>query len=400
MFQKCYPNKIEKKILSIKVEWSNSDLLAKEFPASKGFYLNKNYLNALVAGSGHKGNFLFPYVTRNSEIIAGGCFQELILDKNEFDNLGRLFKSDSKLTLSIEMLLKSLAQLGREKKGIRILIAGNCQVTGPYGVCFSTNLSEQEKADCWIAILKDAEIKYGPYSIVLVKDFTTQHQVFIESLLNEGYRKIPTLPVMRFDLQPSWKKFDDYTAALSSKYRIRTKAARKKFGPIISELWNAEKIREYADEIDALYQRVFSKARFRLYRINTAYFIRLKIEFAEEFQFKVYLHQDKLIGFTTFFIGKNQSDAHLIGIDYSANKQFSLYQNMLYDYIESGIEAQTRSIDFGRTAMEIKSTIGAIPEESHVLVKLRNPILNGLACLLMDSSTPDPWIQRHPFRED
>jgi len=128
--------------------------------------------------------------------------------------------------------------------------------------------------------------------------------------------------------------------------------------------------------------------------------VKLKVELGEHFQFKVYLNNDVLIGFTTFFIGENQSDAHLIGIDYSANKQFSLYQNMLYDYIEEGIKVQTKSIDFGRTAMEIKSTIGAVPVESQVLVKMRNPLLNGLACLLMDSSAPVPWIQRHPFRED
>lgn len=400
VFQNCSVLGASKSQSSIKVEWLESFSLFEEFTSNKGFYFNHGYLNALVVGSGERGRFLYPSIVKNDETIAAGCFQELVLYRDELDNLGRLFSSDSKLTLAIESILKSLVQLGREKKGIRILIAGNCQVTGPYGVCFAPNLSDNEKASIWASILKDAESKYGPYSIVLAKDFTVKEQFIIDELINQGYRRIPTLPVMRFTLNPQWITFEDYTGALASKYRIRTKAARKKFAPIITENWTAEKIQEHELEINALYQHVFSKARFRLYRINSDYFIKLKIELGANFQFKAYLHDGKLIGFTTFFIGRFQSDAHLIGIDYSANKQFSLYQNMLYDYIEAGIHAQTQSIDFGRTAMEIKSTIGAVPEESHVLVKMRNPLLNGLACLLMDSSSPEPWIQRHPFRED
>ena len=400
MFQNCSVLGASKSQSTMNVEWLNSFSIFENFISRKGFYFSRGYINALVTGAGERGRFLYPSIVIDGETIAAGCFQELVFYKDELDNLGRLFSSDSKLTQAIESILKSLVQLGKEKKGIRILIAGNCQVAGPYGVCFAPNINEQEKAQCWTTILKEAETQFGSYSMVLVKDFTSEDQVIIDNLLTEGYRKIPTLPVMRFDLHSSWKNFDDYTAALASKYRIRTKAARKKFSPIISETWNVDKIQENALEINALYQHVFSKARFRLYRINTDYFIKLKVELDEHFQFKVYLHKDKLIGFTTFFIGENQSDAHLIGIDYSANKEFSLYQNMLYDYIEEGIKAQTKSIDFGRTAMEIKSTIGAVPVESQVLVKIRNPLLNGLACLLMDSSAPAPWIQRHPFRDE
>jgi hypothetical protein len=400
VFQNCSVLSSPKIQAPIHVEWLNSFSIFENFVSRKGFYFGSGYLNALITGSGERGRFLFPTIVQEDQTIAAGCFQELVLYKDELDNLGRLFSSDSKLMLAIESILKSLVQLGREKKGIRILIAGNCQVTGPYGVCFAPNLSDNEKAAIWASILKDAESKYGPYSIVLAKDFTHREHYIIDELLNQGYRRIPTLPVMRFTLNPQWLTFEDYIGALASKYRIRTKAARKKFSPINSENWSAEKIQEHANEINALYQHVFSKARFRLYRLNSDYFVKLKIELGDNFQFKAYLHDGELIGFTTFFIGEFQSDAHLIGIDYSANKQFSLYQNMLYDYIEAGIKAKTQSIDFGRTAMEIKSTIGAVPEESHVLVKMRNPLLNGLACLLMDSSVPAPWIQRHPFRED
>jgi hypothetical protein len=50
--------------------------------------------------------------------------------------------------------------------------------------------------------------------------------------------------------------------------------------------------------------------------------------------------------------------------------------------------------------MEIKSTVGAVPVEFQPLVKIRNTILSGLTCVLMENSSPEPWIQRHPFREE
>ena len=387
-------------VTGFEIDWLDSPAAFMQSTWSSGFYFQPDYLQALMIGAGERGRFLFPQVRQGDQILAAGCFQELVLYREELNELGRLFASDSQLTLKVESLVKSMMSLGRGKKGIRILIAGNCQVSGPYGVCFSPALRESDRTECWSAILKDAEKKCGPFSITLVKDFEPKQLSTIEALRNDGFRRVPALPVMRFHLDSQWKSFDDYLHAMASKYRIRAKSARKKGLKLERQNWSAEQISEHLNEIDTLYQNVFVKARFRLFRIEPSYFESLKASFGERFVFKAYLLEGKLVGFSTFLIDEKQSDAHLIGLDYSANKQHSLYQNMLYDYVESGIEAQTRCIDFGRTAMEIKSTIGATPEDSPVIVKMRNPLLNGLACMLMENSAPAPWIQRHPFKED
>lgn len=384
----------------LQVEWLDGPSVFPQTEFKKGFYFQKGYLEALVTGAANRGRFLFPQVKNGSTLVAAGCFQELVLYRDELDELGRLFASDSRLSLKVEGLVKSVMNLGRGKKGVRILIAGNCQVTGPYGVCFAEGLTEEEKAECWALLLKETEAQMGPFSITLVKDFSPEQEEVIERLQKDNYRRVPTLPVMRFHLDAQWKSFDDYLQAMASKYRIRAKAARKKGVKLVRENWDVDQIQQHLDRIDELYRNVFEKARFRLFRVEPAYFLELKRKMGDRFLFKAYLLDGELVGFSTFLIDAAQSDAHLIGIDYSANKLHSLYQNMLYDYVASGIEAGTAIIDFGRTAMEIKSTIGAVPEDSPVIVKMRNPLLNGLASMLMENTTPAPWIQRHPFREE
>lgn len=396
----CSPSDRIQTASELQIDWLDSPLNFDEVSWNSGFYFREGYLQALIDGSGNRGRFLFSRICQKGELIAIGCFQELVLYRDELDELGRLFSSDSKLAIKAESFVKSLVNLGRGKKGIRILIAGNCQVTGPYGFCFSPKLDDIEKSECISALLRSAEITHGPFSITLVKDFLPEHESIIETIRAEGFRRIPTLPVMRFYLEKKWKSYDDYLQAMASKYRIRAKAARKKGIELERQNWDIEQIQNHLAEIEELYRNVFEKARFRLFRVEPTYFLSLKSSFKEKFIFKAYKVDGKLVGFSTFLIDDKQSDAHLIGLDYSANKQYSLYQNMLYDYVESGIDAQTQCIDFGRTAMEIKSTIGAIPESSPVVVKMRNHLLNGIACMLVENSAPSPWIQRHPFREE
>jgi hypothetical protein len=55
-------------------------------------------------------------------------------------------------------------------------------------------------------------------------------------------------------------------------------------------------------------------------------------------------------------------DAHFIGIDYSKNKTYAIYPRILNDYVRLGISTNSSQINLGRTASEIKSTLGAQPK--------------------------------------
>ena len=61
-------------------------------------------------------------------------------------------------------------------------------------------------------------------------------------------------------------------------------------------------------------------------------------------------------------ICQNNLDAHFVGINYEYNREYAVYQRMLYDYIQIAIENRLQQINFGRTASEIKSSVGAEPQ--------------------------------------
>jgi hypothetical protein len=382
------------------IYWNEEDASPESFGENIQVYGQASYLNALIAGSSHGGRFLFPRIEFQGKCIAYGCFQELILYREDLDEMGRLFSSESKLMLRIESLFKLLVQLGNGKKGIRILIAGNSQVSGYLGLFFSNEITPAMQADCWKHVLESADNQYGPYAIVLAKEFAVlQQPEIIKKMKSAGFRKVSSLPVMMMQIPSAWDSFEDYLKAMSAKYRIRAKAARKKASGVISSSWGTDEIKRHISQIGQLYLNVYSKARFRLMRIDPVYFIQLKQNLGDRFRFEAYHSNEQFIGFRTSIQNGSSLDAHLIGLDYEANKEHSLYINMLYDYIQHALENKFTKIDFGRTAMEIKSTVGAVPVDFVPLVKIRNPLLNGLSCVLMENTAPEIWVQRHPFKE-
>jgi hypothetical protein len=55
------------------------------------------------------------------------------------------------------------------------------------------------------------------------------------------------------------------------------------------------------------------------------------------------------------------SYAGFVGLDYDYNRDCALYQNILYRILDDAIKEGASSVDLARTAMEIKSTMGAEP---------------------------------------
>jgi hypothetical protein len=76
-----------------------------------------------------------------------------------------------------------------------------------------------------------------------------------------------------------------------------------------------------------------------------------------------------------------------------------LYLNMLYNMTEFGIENGFKKIIFGRTALEIKSSIGAIPVKMSGFIYHNNKIINKYLGNFFQKLEPNiEWQMRHPFK--
>ena len=107
--------------------------------------------------------------------------------------------------------------------------------------------------------------------------------------------------------------------------------------------------------------------------LSANYFVEMKNVLGDKFCFMAYYHNDKLIGFRTSFILENSIEAHFIGLDYEVNKTLELYQNILYDYVKEAIDNNFKQLFLGRTASEIKSTVGAEAHQLTCYIRHRNP---------------------------
>lgn len=100
-----------------------------------------------------------------------------------------------------------------------------------------------------------------------------------------------------------------------------------------------------------------------------------------------------------FHVSGGHHEAHFIGIDYSLNTSLQLYQNILYSYIDDAIQMKSKHLYFGRTAMEIKTTVGAKAFPLHSYFRLENKVMNKMAKTILKHIPEQSWIPRNPFKE-
>ena len=103
-------------------------------------------------------------------------------------------------------------------------------------------------------------------------------------------------------------------------------------------------------------------ADFNAQILNLNTYTQLKNTYKDNFIVKGYFLEGKLVGFLSAMQNGDHLDAHFIGIDYSKNKEYAIYPRILNDYVRLGIETKSSQINLGRTASEIKSTLGAQPK--------------------------------------
>lgn len=361
-------------------------------------YFDVAYLRSVSLNDSEAVKHVFPYVYLNGDLVAFGSFCLLKLDKTNViqsiadqSSSGRLWKQTIKSVLPFI--------LGSCDSHLQILIAGNMLVSGPYGLYFTKTCTSELQIQLWQAVLNSVEEHFGNCNLTVLKDLNLSQTSQNHHSMN-GFIKVNTLPLMILPISPNWSSFADYLGAMSTKYRTRARAALHKAGTLTTEYWEASEIQANKNQIHLLYNEVYKRAKFRIQPVNDAYIPQLAEAFStDRFRFIAWKDGDKLIGFSTAFLHGDRLDAHLIGMDYAYNRSHSLYLNMIYRYIQDALELGVKFVDFGRTAMEIKSTAGAIPQELDVLIRLKSVVGNKLAKRLSTKIKSEDWIQRHPFKD-
>ena len=92
-------------------------------------------------------------------------------------------------------------------------------------------------------------------------------------------------------------------------------------------------------------------------------------------------------------------DTYFLGYDESIQRENMLYLNMLYDMIAYSIKKEFKEIVFARTALEIKSSVGAKPIKMYGLMSHSNTLANALLPKIFKYLEPETiWQERNPFK--
>lgn len=285
------------------------------------------------------------------------------------------------------------------------LVCGNLMLSGEHGYFLGeANHAAGHILEKAIRAIRDELHKEGnPVSVILLKDFEDQAPLLSKRLTPLGYHPFHILPSMIMALAPEWRTFDDYLEALSSKYRVRAKKARKILnGRVHLRRLDFEELDRLSERMHFLYQQVVDDSGFNVIHLSTGYFSSLARHLVDDIIITGYFEQEELVGFTSAIRnGNGELEAHFLGYERERNPGLKLYLNMLLDLTETGIQLRCNRIILARTAEEIKSSIGAVPVPLLLFIRHRSHFANRFIKPLLDYLNPEEEIVlRHPFRQD
>jgi hypothetical protein len=239
--------------------------------------------------------------------------------------------------------------------------------------------------------------------IVTLPCGTHQNDSFSQNIIKLGYEKPIDDFTMQLSLDSNWESLSDYVNYLKRKYSKRAKSILKKSDSLTFRELNINDILEMASQIHELYSQVLAKQKFIAGTADSEHFVNLKRNFGDDFRFEgIFDINNNLLAFLSYFKKTNALHIHYVGLDYAKNDQYDIYFNILFRCIELGIKNGKNTINFGRTSLDAKASLGAEPIAHQTFVKT-----NGLSKLIKKCVVQqiaklenNSWKLRKPFKSD
>ncbi len=367
---------------------------------NSNLFLTVKYLTAIEQL--HEDSMYFRYIMvfKKEQPILVSYFQINDFTADVFGELvaGQLQEIQSKRAKLFEHYLDH----HKSKVVFRLVTCGNNFISGEHAFSHSTAVSKKvafQIMDKVIEVVGKSEKLRGRISATVVKDFE-EHTAVKRPLFNDKFVEFSVEPNMVITIPQGVNSINDYLQLFSKKYRNRAKSIFKCSDGVEKRELTYEEIKKYNARIYELYEQVFARAKFKLVKLSYDYFAEMKRKMPEQFEVHGYFKEGKLVAFKSAFILEDCIEAHFIGFDYAMNKDLECYQNLLYDFIELSIEKKKSILQLGRTASEIKSTVGAKAEPLVCYVKPQNTVSKMILSPFISFLQPSEWIPRNPFKEE
>lgn len=378
--------------------YSNVNELPKDWNvlAAQDVFLQTQFLEGLEHCYPENITAYYVGVFKGEELVGIAILQRVKM------YLDSIFRDNSTLIKQ-----QTTALISKIVKG-NILVLGNLMHTGQHGFAFNTKaLSYSEFLELAYKGIEEVskliKTNFGKtIRIITFKDYFLDDAIHNETQFFEQKKlyQIQVQPNMVFNLNTGWSTTDDYKSALHKKYKRRYSAALKKKVSIVSIALTLEDLKTHETAIFKLYKSVSDNAGVNSFVLPSNHFYELKKALGKQFNLIGYFKDNVLVGFFTLIENKSVLETYFLGYNSKLNHKHQLYLNMLYDMIDFGVTNPFKSIVFARTAMEIKSSVGAKPKPMVLYVKhTNNTFANVLLKAIVKYLNPlKPWQERHPFK--
>lgn len=356
---------------------------------SDNVFLSIPYLRALEHSLENEFQFYYAVVYQNQVPVAKLYFQRLEI------------KTESLFQDKIPNYINGITTFLFNKIKGDLLLCGNFFTTGFNGVAYTAAAQKNISiALCIDTLVKHINQQKKVVKFVLFKDTPEKEHHWLKTKFHQQkYTPFEIDVNMLLPFPSEWNTFEDYLQAMTTKYRRRAKSVLKKTAVIQVKLLSIEEMKIHKASILKLHDNVVNASGFSLAQLSIESFMTLKESLQENLIFKAYFLESKMIGFSTALLSEHKLSANYVGIDYSMNKEYPIYQKILYDYIAEAFEQNKSEINFGRTSELIKSGVGAIAEPLTLYVKHVQNIPNTIFSPYIKKIKPSPFELRKPFKK-
>lgn len=360
--------------------------------AHENAFLQTPYLKVLENAAPTNMQCFYIGIFKKSELIGVALAQ--YLDLNKLESFGERDKCIK--TFIRNFIFKNFAS--------HVLFLGNNMITGQNCYAFKKAIDYKTISELLIECATEIKNYFKKQNITIhivsFKDFYQECALAFNEFGFKSIYEFNTQPNMVLELQNQWKNNEDYVLSFSKKYRDQYKRAHKKIEGIETRELSLEEIICKEERIYELYHYVAKNAPFNTFFLDKHHFSTFKKQCGKRFVLCGYFLNEKLVGFHTLLLNGSVLETYFLGYDEHVQKEKMLYLNMLYNMTKFGIENQFKKIIFGRTALEIKSSIGAKPVVMSGFIYHTNTWINKMLPKIFPNLEPTlVWQQRHPFKE-
>lgn len=307
------------------------------------------------------------------------------------------FLSKEKKGFWYENFIETPAKLILERIDKPLLVLGNLLQTNHCGIFFCPSITDPKEKALIVETLCKKTQKICAASAILITNIYESNNHFL-NYLDASFHQFHSEPDLQLTIDPTWKTMEDYLQSLHSKYRVRAKKILKESADLEVRPLQLEEIKQYNEKIFALNRQVMKHVKFSVGDISPGYFYDIASYFGERFTMNGYFKNGELIGFSSLITENKILNSHFIGMNYEFINANKLYNRILYDNLQFGIEHQLELVKYGRTATEIKTTIGAKPLAMVNYIKHQNSMINYFVPRVLNLLKAPEFIIRNPFK--